>query len=180
MKFSIFPPERFHPRIRRHPRTPRCVRATGSDRPRRHDSGYEALLMPDHLTAMQPAQQTRFEAWSTITGLAGQTTRVRLGLLVASVGYRNPALAAKIASTVDVISNGRRLIFGLGAGWHEADYTQYGFEFGTAEERLRRLEEAAQIVLGLWTEDETTFDGTSTESTERSTSPEEFSSPTSR
>lgn len=122
------------------------------------DSGYESLLMPDHLTAMQPAQQTQFEAWSTITALAGHTTRVRLGLLVASVGYRNPALAAKIASTVDVISNGR-LVFGLGAGWHEPDYAQYGFEFGSATERLRRLEEAAQIVLGLWTQDETTFDG---------------------
>ncbi|WP_123029549.1 LLM class flavin-dependent oxidoreductase [Mycolicibacterium stellerae] len=104
---------------------------------------------------MQPAQETQFEAWSTITGLAGQTTRVRLGLLVASVGYRNPALAAKMASTVDVISNGR-LVFGLGAGWHEPDYVQYGFEFGDAKERLRRLEEAAQIVLGLWTQDKTT------------------------
>ena len=123
------------------------------------DSGYESVLMPDHLTAMQPAQQTQFEAWSTITGLAAHTTRVRFGLLVASVGYRNPALAAKIASTVDVITNGR-LVFGLGAGWHEADYVQYGFEFGSAKERLRRLEEAAQIVLGLWTQDETTFDGT--------------------
>lgn len=121
-------------------------------------SGYESLLMPDHLTAMRPAQQTQFEAWSTITGLAGHTTRVRLGLLVASVGYRNPALAAKIASTVDIISNGR-LVFGLGAGWHEPDYVQYGFEFGSAKERLRRLEEAAQIVLGLWTQDETTFTG---------------------
>jgi F420-dependent oxidoreductase-like protein len=122
------------------------------------ESGYDSLLIPDHLTAMQPAQQTQFEAWSTITALAGETTRVRLGLLVASVGYRNPALAAKIASTVDVISNGR-VIFGLGAGWHEPDYVQYGFEFGDAKERLRRLEEAAQIVLGLWTQDETTFHG---------------------
>lgn len=123
------------------------------------DSGYESVLMPDHLTAMQPAQQTQFEAWSVITALAGVTTRVRLGLLVASVGYRNPALAAKVASTVDVIANGR-LVFGLGAGWHEPDYVQYGFEFGTAKERLRRLDEAAQIVLGLWTQDEMTFDGT--------------------
>lgn len=122
------------------------------------NAGYEALLVPDHLTALPPAQQTVFEAWSLITGLAGRTTRVRLGLLVGSVGYRNPALAAKIASTVDVISNGR-VVFGLGTGWYEPDYSQYGFEFDSPKERLRRLDEAAQIILGLWTQAETTFDG---------------------
>lgn len=158
MKFSIFLPSGFAHEFSDSPgpreaydHLVRIARAADG-------SAYESLLIPDHLTAMQPAQETQFEAWSTITGLAGQTTRVRLGLLVASVGYRNPALAAKMASTVDVISNGR-LVFGLGAGWHEPDYVQYGFEFGSAKERLRRLEEAAQIVLGLWTQDETTFHG---------------------
>lgn len=121
-------------------------------------TGYEAVLAPDHLTPLPSAQEIVFEAWSLITALAERTERVRLGLLVGSAGYRNPALAAKMASTVDVISNGR-LIFGLGAGWHEPDYEQYGFEFGTLKDRSRRLEEAAQIVLGLWTQDEFTFDG---------------------
>lgn len=79
-----------------------------------------SLFLPSGFTHefadTQGPRETQFEAWSTITALAGHTTRVRLGLLVASVGYRSPALAAKIASTVDVISNGR-LVFGLGAGW---------------------------------------------------------------
>lgn len=122
------------------------------------DAGYETLLVPDHLTTIPPSHETLFEAWSLITALAGKTSRVRLGLLVTANSYRNPTLTAKIASTVDVISNGR-LVFGIGAGWWEPDYVQYGYEFGTAGERLRKLDEALQIILGLWTQDETTFDG---------------------
>lgn len=125
------------------------------------DAGYETLLVPDHLTTIPPSHETLFEAWSLITALARETSRLRLGLLVAANGYRNPTLTAKIASTVDVILNGR-LVFGIGAGWWEPDYVQYGYEFGTAGERLRKLDEALQIILGLWTQDETTFDGQST------------------
>lgn len=121
-------------------------------------AGYRAVLVPDHLTGLPPAQTPLFEAWTLITALAGETDHVRLGLQVASTGYRNPALAAKIASTLDVISDGR-VIFGLGTGWHEPDYTQYGYPFESAKERLRRLEEAAQIALKLWTEEEASFDG---------------------
>lgn len=122
------------------------------------DTGYRALLVPDHLTGLPPAQTPLFEGWTLVTALAGETTQLKLGLQVASAAYRNPALAAKIASTLDVISDGR-VIFGLGTGWHEPDYTQYGFPFEPAKDRLRRLEEAAQIALKLWTEDEATFDG---------------------
>lgn len=121
-------------------------------------SGYDALLVPDHLTTMPPSRDILFEAWSLITGLAGETSRVRLGQMVTATGYRNPALSARIASTVDVISGGR-LQFGLGAGWYEPDYSQCGYEFGTAADRLASLEEAAQIILSLWTRDETTFEG---------------------
>ncbi|MEN4479772.1 TIGR03560 family F420-dependent LLM class oxidoreductase [Mycolicibacterium cosmeticum] len=121
-------------------------------------SGYRALLVPDHFTGLPPTKTPLFEAWTLITALAGRTDRLRLGLQVASAGYRNPALAAKMASTLDVISHGRT-IFGLGTGWHEPDYTQYGYPFEPAKERLDRLDEAAQIALKLWTEDEATFDG---------------------
>jgi F420-dependent oxidoreductase-like protein len=121
-------------------------------------AGYETLFAPDHLTTIPPSHETVFEAWSLITGLARETSQVRLGHLVTANSYRNPALAAKIASTVDVISHGR-LVFGIGAGWWEPDYLQYGFEFGTAIERLRKLDEATQIILGLWTQKETTFEG---------------------
>jgi F420-dependent oxidoreductase-like protein len=121
-------------------------------------TGYRALLVPDHLTALPPEQTTLFEAWTLITALAGETRELKLGLQVASAAYRNPALAAKAASTLDVISGGR-VIFGLGTGWHEPDYVQYGYPFEPAKQRLRRLEEAAQIALKLWTEDEASFAG---------------------
>ncbi|MBM7789881.1 LLM class flavin-dependent oxidoreductase [Tenggerimyces flavus] len=84
--------------------------------------------------------------------------RIRLGQLVTGNGYRNPALQAKIASTVDVLSHGR-LTFGIGAGWYEPDYVGYGYEFGTAGGRLRQLGEAVQIIRSMWTEEKTSFEG---------------------
>jgi F420-dependent oxidoreductase-like protein len=122
------------------------------------ETGYESLWVPDHLTTIPPSQEMLFEAWSVITALARETSRIRSGLLVTGNGYRNPALQAKIASTVDVLSRGR-LTFGIGAGWWEPDYVGYGYEFGTAGERLSRLAEAVQIIRSMWTEDETTFEG---------------------
>jgi F420-dependent oxidoreductase-like protein len=122
------------------------------------EAGYETLVAPDHLTTIPPSHEMVFEAWSLITGLARETSRVRIGQLVTGNGYRNPALQAKMASTVDVMSHGR-LTFGIGAGWWEPDYVGYGYEFGTAAERLRHLREAVQVILALWTEKETTFEG---------------------
>jgi F420-dependent oxidoreductase-like protein len=119
---------------------------------------YETLWAPDHLTTIPPSQEMVFEVWSVIAGLARDTTRIRIGQLVTGNGYRNPALQAKIASTVDVLSHGR-LSFGIGAGWWEPDYAGYGYEFGTAGERLGKLDEAAQIILSLWKEKETNFEG---------------------
>lgn len=122
------------------------------------ETGYETLWVPDHLTTIPPSQEMIFEAWSMITALARETSRVRVGQLVTGNGYRNPALQAKMASTVDVISGGR-LTFGIGAGWWEPDYVGYGYEFGTPGRRLAQLAEAVQIILSMWTEDETTFEG---------------------
>ncbi|WP_433262578.1 LLM class F420-dependent oxidoreductase [Actinosynnema sp. CS-041913] len=120
--------------------------------------GYDTLWAPDHLTTIPPSQGFVFEVWSVITALARETSRVRVGQLVTGNSYRSPALQAKMASTVDVLSHGR-LTFGIGAGWYEPDYVGYGYEFGTAGERLRHLEEAVQIILSMWTKDETTFEG---------------------
>lgn len=122
------------------------------------ERGYRTLFVPDHLTTIPSSHELVFEAWTVLTALATATTRVRLGQLVTSNTYRNPALQAKMASTLDVISGGR-LTFGIGAGWYEPDHAGYGFTLGTAKERLRRLDEAVQVIRSLWTEKETTFAG---------------------
>src|SRR3569833_1530193 len=83
---------------------------------------YQTLWTPDHHTTIPPSQEMVFEAWSIIAALARDTSRIRLGQLVTSNSYRNPALQAKMASTVDVLSGGR-LTFGIGAGWYEPDCT---------------------------------------------------------
>lgn len=122
------------------------------------ECGYSALWAADHFHTVPSSQDYLFESWTTLTALARETSRIRLGHLVTGGGYRNPALQAKMASTVDVLSRGR-FAFGIGAGWYEPDYTGYGYEFPPPGERLRRLEEAVQVVRALWTEEEATFEG---------------------
>jgi alkanesulfonate monooxygenase SsuD/methylene tetrahydromethanopterin reductase-like flavin-dependent oxidoreductase (luciferase family) len=78
--------------------------------------------------------------------------------MVSCNGYRNPALLAKMASTVDVLSHGR-LNFGIGAGWYEHEYRAYGYEYPDAPQRLRYLREAVQIMLAMWTQKEAHFEG---------------------
>jgi F420-dependent oxidoreductase-like protein len=122
------------------------------------ESGFESVYLPDQLTPAFPIQAPIFETWTTVAALARDTERIRVGPMVSGNGYRNPALVAKMASTVDVLSNGR-LAFGIGAGWFESDFTRFGYPFGDVPERLRKLGEAVQIIKGLWTEEEFTFEG---------------------
>lgn len=122
------------------------------------DAGYDAIYLPDHLTTVQPSHDPVFECWTLTSALAAETTNVRIGQLVTANGYRHPALQARMASTLDIISGGR-LSFGIGAGWLEKDHRQYGYEFGTAGQRARKLEEAVQVILALWTQKEATFEG---------------------
>jgi F420-dependent oxidoreductase-like protein len=122
------------------------------------DAGFETLWLADHLTPAVPAPATVFEVWISLAALARDTRRVRLGHMVTCNSYRNPAHLAKMASTLDVLSHGR-LAFGIGAGWHEPDYTGYGYDFHDAGTRLRHLREAVQIIRAMWTEDEVTFEG---------------------
>ena len=99
------------------------------------------------------------ERWATIAALARDTKRVRIGSLITCPTYRNPALLAKMASTVDVLSHGR-LTFGIGArGWNEGQDRAYGYDAIDAPARLRHLRQAVQVILSMWTQEEAVFEG---------------------
>src|SRR5260221_6902690 len=121
-------------------------------------SGYDSVWIPDHFITAPPSQEMIFECWTMAAALARDTKRVRIGQLVTGNSYRNPALQAKMASTLDVLSHGR-LTFGIGAGWYEPDYRAYGYAFPDGPERLRQLQEAVQVILAMWTQEEATFEG---------------------
>jgi F420-dependent oxidoreductase-like protein len=123
--------------------------------------GFDSIWLFDHFhTVPQPTQEVTFECWVSTAALARDTQRVRLGQMVTCSAYRNPALLAKMASTVDVLSHGR-LDFGIGAGWYEHEWRAYGYGFPETPERLRMLREAVQIILKMWSEDEAYFEGRS-------------------
>src|SRR5450631_1856503 len=109
--------------------------------------GFASIRLYDHFhTIPVPSQQGTFECWMSIAALARDTKTVRIGPMVTCNGYRNPALLAKMASTVDVLSHGR-LDFGIGAGWYEHEYLAYGYPYPpTPGERLRMLGEALQVI----------------------------------
>src|SRR5215469_14368791 len=99
------------------------------------------------------------EGWAVLAGLAAVTTRIRLATLATAVSYRNPAHLAKIAASVDLISHGR-LTLGIGAGFFEEEYKQYGWVFPPQPAtRIRQMEEAVQLIVKMWTEPRTTFHG---------------------
>ena len=120
--------------------------------------GYETLWIPDHLQTAPPSQAMLFESWITAAAVARETKQIRIGNLVTGNSYRNPALLAKMASTLDVVSHGR-FTLGIGAGWYEPDYRAYGYEFAGGPERLRQLGEAIQVILAMWTQEEASFEG---------------------
>jgi F420-dependent oxidoreductase-like protein len=121
--------------------------------------GYDTAWTYDHFVAvmMDPYDPT-LEAWTCLAALATATTRIRIGALVTGNTYRHPAILAKIATTLDVISNGR-LEFGIGTGWYEPEHEMFGLPLGSVRERCERLEEALQVIRSLWTQRETTFAG---------------------
>ncbi|HEY0752437.1 MAG TPA: LLM class F420-dependent oxidoreductase [Ktedonobacteraceae bacterium] len=121
--------------------------------------GFDAIWLYDHLhTVPTPTQEWTFECWTSTAALARDTKRVRIGQIVTCNGYRNPALLAKMASTVDVLSHGR-LNFGIGSGWYEHEYRAYGYNYPDAPERLRYLREAVQIIRKMWSDEEAAFEG---------------------
>jgi probable F420-dependent oxidoreductase len=124
---------------------------------RAEDDGLDSLWCADHLLFRFPDEPTAgiHEAWTTLAYLAGATERVRLGPLVLAAGFRNPALLAKMAATLQEAS-GDRLILGLGCGWHEPEFDAFGYPF---DHRVGRFEEALQIVVPLLREGRTDFRG---------------------
>jgi F420-dependent oxidoreductase-like protein len=97
-------------------------------------------------------EEPMLESWTTLSVVAGFTTKIKLGTLVTGITYRYPAVLAKVAATLDVLSKGR-LFMGIGAAWNEDESHAYGIHFPPAGERLSRLEEAIQIIRKMWTEE---------------------------
>jgi F420-dependent oxidoreductase-like protein len=124
--------------------------------------GFVWFSVMDHLIqigGVGTPDQPFMEGWTVLSALAAVTSRIRLATLATSVGYRNPAHLAKIAAGVDLISRGR-LTLGIGAGYNEPEYKQYGWEFPPRPAtRIRQMEEAVRLILRMWTEPRTTFHG---------------------
>jgi probable F420-dependent oxidoreductase len=121
------------------------------------DVGFDSIWMPDHLLFRYPGEPTRgpWECWSTLSAVAAITSRVEIGPLVLCTAFRNPGLIAKMAATVDEISGGR-LVLGLGAGWHEPEYSAFGYPF---DHRVGRFKEAYTIIRTLLREGQIDFEG---------------------
>src|SRR5215510_10838501 len=121
--------------------------------------GFDTAWAHDHLLNQTDPARPEDEGWTVLTALLVQSRRIRGGLMVTANTFRDPALLAKIATTVDVVSNGRVEV-GLGAGWFEEEHRQYGLRLPPLGERMRRLDEACRVLRALWTEPRATFEGT--------------------
>jgi F420-dependent oxidoreductase-like protein len=121
--------------------------------------GFESLWAFDHFhTVPVPTDEIVFESFSTVTALAMATTRVRLGHMVVCTGFRNPALTAKLASTIDVISNGR-FELGIGAGWKEDEWLAYGYGFPPLAERMATLGDHLEVIRRMLEPGRATYQG---------------------
>src|SRR6266498_2425639 len=119
------------------------------------NNGFDSFWVMDHfhqIPMIGKVEEPMLESWSTLSVLAGLTTKIKLGTLVSGIMYRYPAILAKVAASLDVLSKGR-LFMGIGAAWNEDESHAYGIHFPPAGERLSRLEEAIQIIRKMWTEE---------------------------
>jgi F420-dependent oxidoreductase-like protein len=125
-------------------------------------SGFDSVWVMDHLyqiAVVGARTEPMLEAYSLLCGIAARTSRARLGTMVTGVTYRNPALLAKMVTTLDVISSGRAIL-GIGAAWNEEEHRGYGFGFPPLRERFDRLEDAVQICRAMFTDEAPSFTGT--------------------
>jgi F420-dependent oxidoreductase-like protein len=124
-------------------------------------AGFEVVTVMDHfyeIAPIGPEELPMLEAYTTLAALARETSKVRLSTLVTGVTYRNPALLAKMVTTLDVISKGRAMC-GIGAAWNDAEHNGYGFEFPPIGERMDRLDEALTIIKLMFTQERPSFTG---------------------
>jgi F420-dependent oxidoreductase-like protein len=122
-------------------------------------TGWDGIWYADHFMPNAEDTSTPWpEAWITLAAIGAQVPRLRIGTLVAGNTYRHPAVLAKMAATLDHITDGR-VVLGLGSGWQENEHRQYGIPFYTVAERLRRLDEACQVIKLLYSESTSSFDG---------------------
>ena len=123
--------------------------------------GFDSFWVMDHFHQIQNVgqpQEPMLEGWTTQAVVAGLTEKIKLGTLVTGIVYRHPSVLAKIGATLDVLSKGR-LFMGIGAAWNVEEARAYGIPFPPVGERMQRLEEAAQIITKMWTEERTSFTG---------------------
>jgi F420-dependent oxidoreductase-like protein len=121
--------------------------------------GYHSVWISDHVLGMyEEPGAPRFECWTASSALLSDTRRIMLGQLVLCNPFRHPLLLAKMAASLDAISGGR-LILGLGTEWHEGEFRAYGYPYEPPAARVRRLDEAAQIIRKMWTEEMPSFEG---------------------
>jgi len=125
------------------------------------EAGFDLVTVMDHfyqINGVGPENAPMLEAYTTLSALATQTKRVKLGTLVTGVTYRNPALLAKQVTALDVVSKGRAIL-GIGAAWNENEHVGYGLEFPPIARRMDRLEEAVTIARLMFTEERPSFEG---------------------
>jgi len=128
---------------------------------RAEDLGYYSVSIPDHFFMrgiMETPESPHLECYTHLAALAASTHHIRLLPLVTAMSYRNPALLAKMMSTVDHISGGR-LIAGLGAGWFREEYLAYGYPYPSNAERIDQLCDGIKLLKAMWTQDEPTYSG---------------------
>ena len=121
-------------------------------------TGWDGIWLADHFLPEEDALIPVHESWITLAALARDIPRVRLGTLVTGNTYRHPAVLANMVATLDNLADGR-VVLGLGAGWQQNEHDAYGIEYGTVSSRLDMLEEACQVLRGLFQNDYFNFDG---------------------
>ena len=120
--------------------------------------GYGLAFRSDHFLPIPMGVADSAECWTSLGAIAGSTETIRFGPMVTPTSYRNPALLAKMARTINILSK-ERLVFGLGAGWYGTEYHAYGYEFPDVPTRLEQFEEALQIIIPMTTGDPVSFKG---------------------